>query len=295
MFTLVVSQNFSSNPSRYSIPKNILAFSENRLRYVFIFLIARPTQFFSSVTFQTWRKIIGFISPHQLKIICKERFYILVLYFLTFCLLFCRRLSAIDNERVSTIVSSVLEKEPSFQCLQCPQSFPSYSDLCQHKSDAHPLTKVNSLKPSKCNNEEPLNKNRELKEVDADLKTCLTNALDSVPEVTFNNMHGTIKDIGSLDAQEFQSKTLGTVEKVKMNVSEKWTRKDVWESGWESSNHVLNWHKYQSTEFLQQMASVSWSEQRLFQVPKGFENSLEFWLISFIFRMHSTRKRKARP
>jgi len=176
-----------------------------------------------------------------------------------------RRLSTIDNERVSTIVSSVLEKEPSFQCLQCPQSFPSYSDLCQHKSDAHPLTKVNSLKPSKCNNEEPLNKNRELKEVDADLKTCLTNALDSVPEVTFNNMHGTIKDIGSLDAQEFQSKTLGTVEKVKMNVSEKWTRKDVWESGWESSNHVLNWHKYQSTEFLQQMASVSWSEQRLFQ------------------------------
>ena len=140
-----------------------------------------------------------------------------------------------------------------------------------------------------------MNKNRELKEVDADLKTCLTNALDSVPEVTFNNMHGTIKDIGSLDAQEFQSKTLGTVEKVKMNVSEKWTRKDVWESGWESSNHVLNWHKYQSTEFLQQMASVSWSEQRLFQVPKGFENSLEFWLISFIFRMHSTRKRKARP
>ena len=193
------------------------------------------------------------------------------LYFqfvLTLCL-FSRRLSAVDNERVSTIVSSVLEKEPSFQCLQCLQSFPSFSELGLHKSDAHPsTTKVSSLNHVKngASNNSWRIINREVKEVDADLNTCLVNALDSVPEVTFNNMHGTIKDIGSVDAQEFQAKTLGTVEKVKMNVSEKWTRKDVWESGWESSNRVLNWQKYQSIEFLQQMASVSWSEQRLFQV-----------------------------
>ena len=50
-----------------------------------------------------------------------------------------------------------------------------------------------------------------------------------------------------------------------MNVSEKWTRKDVWESGWESSNRVLNWQKYPSMEFLTQMSHLSWSEQRIFQ------------------------------
>ena len=162
-----------------------------------------------------------------------------------------------------------MEKEPTFQCLQCLQSFPSFSELGLHKSDAHPTTtqvsSLNHVKNGASNNSWRII-NREVKEVDADLNTCLVNALDSVPEVTFNNMHGTIRDIGSLDAQEFQAKTLGTVEKVKMNVSEKWTRKDVWESGWESSNRVLNWQKYQSIEFLQQMASVSWSEQRLFQV-----------------------------
>ena len=204
-----------------------------------------------------------------------------------------------DNERVSTIVSSVMEKEPTFQCLQCLQSFPSFSELCLHKSIC-PLvnktkTQVSSLNHVK--NGESKNSwsiiNREVKEVDADLNMCLVNALDSVPEVTFNNMHGTIKDIGSVDAQEFQAKTLGTVEKVKMNVSEKWTRKDVWESGWESSNRVLNWQKYQGTEFLQQMASVSWSEQRLFQVfsfsiSKYDDKSL---ICCTYFRMHSIQKR----
>ena len=54
-----------------------------------------------------------------------------------------------------------------------------------------------------------------------------------VPETTFNNMHGTLDHIASLDAIEYQSKNMGTIDKVKMNVSGSWSRSEVWESGWE--------------------------------------------------------------
>ena len=54
-------------------------------------------------------------------------------------------------------------------------------------------------------------------------------------------MHGTIRDIYSADGQLYQSKEgkMGTVDKVKLNVSEFWSRKNVWESGWEPTN---NWY-----------------------------------------------------
>ena len=66
---------------------------------------------------------------------------------------------------------------------------------------------------------------------------------DTVPETTFNNMHGTIRDIYSSDGQLYQSKEgkMGTVDKVKLNVSEFWSRKNVWESGWEPTN---NWYVF---------------------------------------------------
>ena len=64
--------------------------------------------------------------------------------------------------------------------------------------------------------------------------------LDTVPETTFNNMHGTIRHIYSDDGQLYQSKEgkMGTVDKVKLNVSEFWSRKNVWESGWEPTNNM---------------------------------------------------------
>ena len=115
-------------------------------------------------------------------------------------------MSVAENERVSAVMSAVLDKEPNFQCLQCPQTFPSYSELSQHKAQSHP--KKSHLGQYSTSNNKSI-KNESLEETDEDYKTCLNNALDSVPEVTFNNMHGTIRDIGSLDAQEYQSKTLG--------------------------------------------------------------------------------------
>ena len=53
-------------------------------------------------------------------------------------------------------------------------------------------------------------------------------------------MHGTIRDIYSSDGQLYQSKEgkMGTVDKVKLNVSEFWSRKNVWESGWEPTNNM---------------------------------------------------------
>jgi len=50
-----------------------------------------------------------------------------------------------------------------------------------------------------------------------------------------------------------------------MNLSETWTHRDVWESGWEPTQDTLNWHQYVKEKFVANMSHLSWSEQRLFK------------------------------
>jgi hypothetical protein len=64
--------------------------------------------------------------------------------------------------------------------------------------------------------------------------------------VTFNNLHGTLKDVDTFDGLYYRSRRseMGALEKVKLNMSEPWTTKDVWEYGaWEVCKKPLSWHR----------------------------------------------------
>ena len=118
-----------------------------------------------------------------------------------------------------------------------------------------------------------------------------------VPETTFNNMHGKLKDVRSVDGQMWQitlrkredsAKPLQRSTKkssngeFKMNVSGWWSKDDVWgTSGWEVSSKIkgtlatygkirLSWKDYDvagksSTLFLQHLAQMNWPEQSRFK------------------------------
>ena len=121
-------------------------------------------------------------------------------------------------------------------------NFETYTELVQHKSQCHQKKTILSctskkvVKPQQVLPEVKLEP-EEVKEggFGQDFMELVSNAIDTVPETTFNNMHGTIRHIHSTDGQLYQSKEgkLGTVERVKLNVSDFWSRKNVWESGWE--------------------------------------------------------------
>ena len=121
-------------------------------------------------------------------------------------------------------------------------TFETYCELGQHKSQVH-QKKLLSLTPkirSQDSQQSPLPPPiKDDPDSNKDFLECVSNAIDAVPETTFNNMHGTISHIPSTDGQFFQSKQgkLGAVEKVKLNVSDTWTRKNVWESGWEQTKN----------------------------------------------------------
>ena len=118
-----------------------------------------------------------------------------------------------------------------------------------------------------------------------------------VPETTFNNMHGKLKDVRSVDGQMWQitlrkredspkplqrsTKKSSNCE-FKMNVSGWWSKDDVWgTSGWEVSSKIkgtlatygkirLSWQEYNvaeksSTLFLQHLAQMTWPEQSRFK------------------------------
>ena len=118
-----------------------------------------------------------------------------------------------------------------------------------------------------------------------------------VPETTFNNMHGKLKDVRSVDGQMWQitlrkgedspkplqrsTKKSSNCE-FKMNVSGWWSKDDVWgTSGWEVSSKIkgtlatygkirLSWKDYDVAEkssalFLQHLAQMTWPEQSRFK------------------------------
>ena len=116
-----------------------------------------------------------------------------------------------------------------------------------------------------------------------------------VPETTFNNMHGKIHHIESVDGRLWKSilekknpvqsnrnNQKHRKEEIKLNFSPWWTKDDVWgSSGWEVSPNIvgtldsygkvhLSWNAYGTNErsyslFLQHLSQLHWPEQSKFQ------------------------------
>ena len=116
-----------------------------------------------------------------------------------------------------------------------------------------------------------------------------------VPETTFNNMHGKIHDLESVDGQIWKaisekrmentchrSKKKVPANEFKLNISGWWSKDDVWGTGgWNVSPKIsgtlstygkneLSWKKYDISErsftlFLQHLAQLTWPEQRKFK------------------------------
>lgn len=170
-----------------------------------------------------------------------------------------QKVSAAEQERIHMVNQAVTTKDKPFVCFQCQSTFESFEQLSLHKKSPDCSSKVRPLLLTTKVKEEPLQAKIQ---DDPELDDFVANALTSVPEVTFNNMHGTIHHISSLDGQVVASKTMGTLEKVKLNLSESWSKNDVWESGWEHSVEPLHWHRYNC---LSKMSSMSWAQQQLFK------------------------------
>ena len=154
------------------------------------------------------------------------------------------------------MIEAVTEKFQPFFCLDCDLSFESYAHLNAHKAQIHPQKSIFG-KIKTLVKKEVFDENQEMKDF-------VSNATVQVPEVTFNNMHGTIQHISTLDGDLFRSRNLGTVDKVKLNLSESWSKKEVWESGWEPTPDQLSWQKY-NEKCLNHMSKISWSQQRTFK------------------------------
>ena len=123
----------------------------------------------------------------------------------------------------------VNDEEKPFICFKCTAQFPTFAELTYHKDKSH-QDKPKFLLNYK---ESPLEIVRKTTNCPTEMVNFVSDSIRQVPETTFNNMHGMLRDIGTQDGQIFMSKNglMGAIEKVKMNVSETWTSKNVYESG----------------------------------------------------------------
>ena len=112
---------------------------------------------------------------------------------------------------------------------------------------------------------------------------CCVGAVTSVPETTFNNMHGKIVDLNTEDARQLAVNQLNEIGQylvvlvfprvammltislaglVKLNYSGNWSVKDVWESGcWEPREDQLSWQEYELSSELVRRRAESEGEQ----------------------------------
>lgn len=194
-----------------------------------------------------------------------------------------------EAERSAAIVKQVVEMDKLFCCLYCCQYFATFQQLCDHKNAriCHPIMDAKKADSKLLKPAPPIVERKRVEwqkrfgePCDKDYSVYVSDAIKNVPECTFNNMHGTVHHVDSVDGGIFRSKPdMGTIDKVKMNISGQWSTKDVWESGgWEIGTDHLTWQKYESrwnTEnrrFLQSMSHLPWPEQRRFK--QVFDQSL---------------------
>lgn len=174
-----------------------------------------------------------------------------------------------ESERAALISNNVIHEDPVFHCLQCNQTFAHFSKLSAHKANC-------SQEPSKPhlwkNSNESGKSYVEFPENDSSFSEFISGMTKLVPETTFNNMHGTIKDITSVEGQQYQSKTsMSAVDRVRLNLSGSWSTRDVWQSGgWEMMGQgQVSWHKYERPDlgrpFLQRLAKFPFDIQTKFK------------------------------
>ena len=137
---------------------------------------------------------------------------------------------------------------------------------------------------------------RETEEFNDEYSKYFNSAERIVPETTFNNMHGRLCHLNSVDGKTWNSileersnqnnsnRSRKKNEKVDfmLNVSGWWTKEDVWgTSGWEVRSNIagtldsygkskLSWKKYEApaksyNTFLQHLSQLTWPEQSKFK------------------------------
>jgi len=182
---------------------------------------------------------------------------------------------SVAQERAEGIVRLVTQPDRSFVCLDTGRTFENYLQIKAHQlSELDDHCRRPSIILWKAG-KEPSPIAKEPLAVSVEYSSFVSSAIKVVPETSFNNLHGTLEDIHSVEAVDFRLKgglaALGAVDKVRLNFSPEWTTKDVWTSGgWEIGTSPLSWHKYEgagseSRPFLAAMSSLHWSEQRRFK------------------------------
>ena len=136
---------------------------------------------------------------------------------------------------------------------------------------------------------------RETRECDDTFSNYYDSIEQIVPETTFNNMHGKLRDLKSVDGELWKSllenriknnssrtKSKNSKDEIKLNVSGWWSKDDVWgSSGWEVRSNIigtlqsygksaLSWKKYETSgksynTFLQHLSQLTWPEQTKFK------------------------------
>ena len=179
-----------------------------------------------------------------------------------------------EESKSAQVLEHVTEEYKSFFCLKCSVAFATFNELSDHKIAVHRATSGTLLTTSDKEKSSQHERRFEFVSKDSGFSQYITDSTKTIPETTFNNMHGTLTDIGSLDGHSYRSKpNMGAVEKVKLNVSGAWTSKDVWESssGWEigANGDALSWKRFESQdperEFIQHLSLLSWPEQKTFR------------------------------
>merc|ERR1712061_384834 len=114
--------------------------------------------------------------------------------------------SMAEKQKAAAVVTAISEKYRSFICLACQMTFETYVELDPHKSQVHQKKLLSCITPKFRETQDTSVSGRpqdtsvsgspeEAEGFGQDFMEFVSNAIDSVPEVTFNNMHGTVRHI----------------------------------------------------------------------------------------------------
>lgn len=172
------------------------------------------------------------------------------------------------STKTLSIIEHITNEDKAFYCLKCQRSFSTFNKLSEHRTKFHQTSAKLSSSLWTAKSEAWVQKR--FNSVTSSLSDYISGSNRSVPETTFNNMHGTIDDLESTDGKNWRSNpAMGTVEKVKLNVSGPWTMRDVWETtGWEVKDGSLTWRRFGNDDKLivQHLAQLPWPEQLRFKL-----------------------------
>ncbi|CAB4057612.1 unnamed protein product [Lepeophtheirus salmonis] len=155
------------------------------------------------------------------------------------------------EERLKKIlIQDIVEKSGTYFCLTCGSTFEDYCEIQSHRnkcvsqflmmsySSSSPWWySYSSLKRRRIGNSK----------TSTFLDNYLQNAIKVIPESSFNNLHGTIYHINSVDGYFLKTNPkIRTVNKVKLNLSGSWKFEEVWKGGWDETfiENSLSWKTF---------------------------------------------------